>query len=148
MSTAIHQRVIDARAGTNPMAVCQVPSGWAVLADTQFLKGYTLLLPDPVVPDLNSLEPKQQFRFLQDMAIIGDALMEVTTACRINYEILGNTTPALYAHIIPRYPGEPAERRQAAVWFYEKTFRNSLPFDLERHGSLMKELKEAIQKRL
>ena len=31
-----------------------MPSGWAVLGDTQILPGYSLLLPDLVVPDLNA----------------------------------------------------------------------------------------------
>ncbi len=51
MSTLVHQRVEMARAGTNPTVICRVPSGWMVLADEQFLRGYSLLLPDPLVPD-------------------------------------------------------------------------------------------------
>jgi hypothetical protein len=51
MTTLIHQRVEAARAGTNPTVICQMPSGWAVLCDNQYLRGYTILLSDPVVPD-------------------------------------------------------------------------------------------------
>ena len=90
MSTLIHQRVAAARAGTNPTVICQMPSGWVVLCDVQFLRGYSILLPDPVVPDLNSLDREQRAQYLLDMVTIGDALLEVTGAFRINYEILGN----------------------------------------------------------
>jgi hypothetical protein len=56
--TLIHRRVADGRAGDNPKAVAtkavaRVRSGWVVLGDVQFLTGYSLVLPDPVVADLN-----------------------------------------------------------------------------------------------
>ena len=55
VTTLIHERVEAARAGTNPTVICRMPSGWAVLGDAQFLRGYSLLLADPVVADLNAL---------------------------------------------------------------------------------------------
>ena len=78
MSTLIHERVQAARAGTNPTVICQMPSGWAVLCDVQFLRGYSLLLPDPVVPDLNALDKHKRAEYLLDMTILGDALLAVT----------------------------------------------------------------------
>jgi hypothetical protein len=54
--TLIHDRVQDCRDGVNPKVICRVKSGWVVLGDVQFLPGYTLLLPDPVVYDLNALD--------------------------------------------------------------------------------------------
>ena len=102
MSTLIHQRVEIARAGTNPSVICRMPSGWAVLGDTQVTRGYTVLLPDPVVPDLNVLSLGDRAAYLRDMSIIGDALLEVTGADLINYEILGNAERALHTHIVPR----------------------------------------------
>lgn len=101
MKTVIHERVEAAREGTNPTIICRVPSGWTVLGDDQTLRGYSLLLPDPTVPDLNSLDADGRARYLKDMVIIGDTLLEVTGAFRINYEILGNSAPALRAHISP-----------------------------------------------
>lgn len=50
MPTLIHRRVAAAQDGKNPTVICRVPSGWAVLSDTQFLRGYALLLPDPWFP--------------------------------------------------------------------------------------------------
>jgi hypothetical protein len=57
--------------------------------------------------------------FLQDMNILGDALLEVTGAARINYEILGNREAALHAHVFPRFATEPEEKRCKPVWFYD-----------------------------
>jgi diadenosine tetraphosphate (Ap4A) HIT family hydrolase len=143
MSTLIHRRVEAARQGTNPTVICRVQSGWVVMGDVQFLPGYSLLLPDPVVADLNALSGAQRLNFLQDMAIVGDALLVVTDAFRINYEILGNTEPALHAHIFPRYMTESEERRLKPVWFYN--WKSSVAFDAQRDGPLMQKIAAAIQ---
>jgi hypothetical protein len=57
--TAIHRRVNDARAGHDPTLLGRCASGWAVFGHQQFVHGYLLLLPDPVVPDLNALTPER-----------------------------------------------------------------------------------------
>lgn len=100
-----------------------------------------------MVPDLNALNKDQRMQYLYDMTVIGDALLEVTGAYRINYEILGNTDPALHAHIIPRYLQEPDERRIAPAFFYDKADRDSIVFDFERDKALMDELARSIQRR-
>ena len=83
------------------------------------------------------------------MAIIGDALLEATDAYRINYEILGNTEPALHAHIFPRYLSEPDEPRAVPVWMgYTRETYASRPLDLERDKELIEKIRAAIQKRL
>ena len=117
--TLIHRRVAAARAGTNPAVIARLKSGWAVVGDNQVVSGYCLLLPDPVVPDLNALATPERTRFLLDMAALGDALLETTGAARINYEILGNSEPALHAHVFPRYDTEPEEFRRGPVWHYD-----------------------------
>ncbi|UJW76603.1 HIT family protein [Rhizobium sp. SL42] len=107
----IEQRVAMARAGTNPFVISRLASGWLVIGDVQPLAGYCLLLADPVVPSLNALGPLERVAFLGDMALIGDALIEVTDCARVNYEIWGNAEPALHAHIMPRYASEPEDKR-------------------------------------
>ncbi|MBD2691349.1 HIT family protein [Anabaena catenula] len=144
MSTLIHDRVEAARQGTNSTVICRVGSGWVVLGDVQFLRGYSLLLPDPVVPDLNALTMDQRLNFLRDMTLLGDALLEVTGATRINYEILGNSEAALHAHVFPRYAIEPEEKRRKPVWFYD--WKNATPFNLERDSPLMFEIAESIKR--
>jgi diadenosine tetraphosphate (Ap4A) HIT family hydrolase len=146
MSTLIHQRVELAHAGKNPAVICRMPSGWAVLADTQILPGYMILLSDPVVLDLNALSIEERVTYLRDMSIIGDALLKVTGAVLINYEILGNSERALHAHIIPRYADEPDEQRRRPIWMSDTS--QAPKFDLEHDKELMDKLAQAIQKRL
>jgi len=148
MSTYIHQQVEAARAGTNPTLVCRVSSGWVVLCDMQFLPGYCILLPDPVVPSLNALNCPQRAEYLCDMTLVGDALLEVTGAYRINYAILGNSDPELHAHIVPRYLTEPDGLRQGLPWSYAPEVVEARKFDLDRDGVLIQQIAGAVQKRL
>jgi len=143
--TLIHRRVAAARAGTNPAVIARVESGWVVVGDQQVLFGYCLLLPDPVVPDLNVLPFPEQSRFLLDMAALGDALLENTNAARINYEILGNTEPALHAHVFPRYESEPDEHRSRPVWFYD--WSQAPRFDRQSYETFIKAVADALATR-
>lgn len=56
----ILNRVALARTGANDKVICRMASGWAVMGDVQFLPGYCLLLPDPVVPSLNDLDAESR----------------------------------------------------------------------------------------
>ena len=147
MAIPIPERITKARAGKNPAVICRVPSGWAVLCDVQFLRGYTILLADPVAASLNDLDRTQREQYLGDMALIGDALLEVTGAYRINYGILGNNDPYLHAHIIPRSLTEPEEFRTGLPWSYPLELVNSILFNYERDKELMQKIAAAIQKR-
>ncbi len=119
MSTLIHKRVEQCRSGENPKTICQVSSGWVVMGDVQFLRGYCLLLPDPVVPHLNAMKRADRQVFLDEMAVLGDAVLSVTGAVRINYEMLGNLEPALHAHVFPRFDDEEESLRTKPVWSYD-----------------------------
>jgi diadenosine tetraphosphate (Ap4A) HIT family hydrolase len=143
MSTLIHQRVEQARAGLNPMVICRMPSGWLVLGDTQVTPGYSILLSDPVVADLNALPLEDRALFLRDMSIVGDALLEATGAALINYEILGNTDRELLAHIVPRYADEPEEQRRKPIWFRDQATAPKL--DLKSDRELMDRIAHAIR---
>jgi diadenosine tetraphosphate (Ap4A) HIT family hydrolase len=117
--TAIHRQVEAARSGQLPRVIKKMQSGWAVLGDPQITHGYCLLLPDPVVADLNALAGEGRQQFLLDMAALGDAILRETGAQRINYEILGNVEPALHAHVIPRYAFEDPQLRTKPVWLHD-----------------------------
>jgi diadenosine tetraphosphate (Ap4A) HIT family hydrolase len=142
VTTSIHRRVDDLRAGSDPTFVARLASGWAVLGERQVLPGYCLLLPDPVVPTLNALAGGARAAFLADMAALGDAVLAVTGAIRINYAIFGNLDPALHAHVIPRYHDEPASLRTAQPWAYD--WDAAPAFDPEQHRDLRNSLHAAL----
>jgi len=144
VSTSIHRRVDSLRAGRDPTFVARLNSGWAVLGERQVLPGYCLLLPDPVVPTLNALTGSERAAFLADMAALGDAVLAVTHAARINYAIFGNQDPALHAHVIPRFHDEPAPFVTAQPWAYD--WDQAPAFDAERHRELRDRIHAALSR--
>ncbi len=140
--TVIHAQVAAAREGREPRVVTRLYSGWVLLGDRQFVRGYMLLLPDPVVPTLNTLGAKERIQFLNDMSRIGDALLKVTGAARINYAIFGNQEPALHAHVVPRYNDEPEAMRAAHPWAYN--WSTAPAFDRNTHRELAEALRHEL----
>ena len=116
-----------------------------VLGDVQFLRGYSLLLPDPVVPHLNAMDAATRKVFLYEMSIVGDVILEITAAVRINYEMLGNIEPALHAHIFPRFEDEPEELRLKPVWLYD--WDSAPEFDANRDSAIMQAIAEGLDRR-
>ena len=141
-STAIHRRVEALREGRDSTFIAKMPSGWAVFGERQFLRGYALLLPDPVVPTLNDLTPPTRDLFLSDMGRLGDALLAATGALRINYAMFGNLEPTLHAHVIPRYRGEPSPLDVAHPWAYDW---NAAPmFDVGHESALLEAVRASL----
>jgi diadenosine tetraphosphate (Ap4A) HIT family hydrolase len=93
--------------------IAKLASGWVVIGDVQPLPGYCLLLADPVVESPNALAEPDRASYFLDALLVGDALLEITAAYRINFETLGNLEPALHTHIIPRFRHEPDAKRLA-----------------------------------
>jgi diadenosine tetraphosphate (Ap4A) HIT family hydrolase len=141
-TTAIHRDVAAARSGTEPRVIARLASGWALFGAQQFVWGYLLLLPDPVVPQLNSLHDEARARFLADMARLGDALLRTTAAVRVNYAIFGNLEPALHAHVIPRYADEPEALRTAHPWAYD--WAAAPRFDAAAYADLAQALRREL----
>ena len=105
-------------------------------------------MPDPVVSSLNDLAYGQRVSYLCDMSTVGDALLEVTGAHRINYAIMGNSDQVLHAHIVPRYLTEPEEFGRNTPWSYPRDVMNTSLFDYDRDKDLMSKIRDAIERRL
>jgi diadenosine tetraphosphate (Ap4A) HIT family hydrolase len=144
MTTAIHRQVESCRAGATGV-IARLPSGWAVMAQRQVLRGYCLLLPDPVVPHLNALTVAARDRFMSDLGKLGDAVLAATGALRINYAIFGNLEPALHAHVHPRYTDEPEALRTDNPWAYD--WSQAAAFDLTLHGALLDAIRHELTRR-
>ncbi|HKE97086.1 MAG TPA: hypothetical protein VKB34_22445 [Povalibacter sp.] len=140
--TAIHRMVDSCRSGKEPTVIARLASGWAVMGSRQVLRGYCLLLPDPVVPHLNALAPAERNQFLADLGKLGESVLAATGAMRINYAIFGNLEPALHAHVHPRYADEPEAMRSANPWGYDWSLAPA--YDPGVHG----ELQDAIRRYL
>jgi diadenosine tetraphosphate (Ap4A) HIT family hydrolase len=124
------------------MVMARMRSGFAVIGDTQHLPGYSLLLTDdPAIDHLADLDWERRKQFLFDLSLLGEA---VERACRdgglrrINYEVLGNSSPILHGHVHARYDWEPLDKIGGPVWRYPKHVRNDPQFAYseEKHGAL------------
>ena len=77
------------------------------------------------------------------MIRIGDALLRVTSAYRINYETWGNLDPALHTHITPRYLSEPEEKRVLPPRIgYD--WPNARRFDPQEDGPFMQAMRRLL----
>ena len=112
----------------------------------QFLRGYCILMAEPQEESINSLSEADRTIFLTDMTKVGDALLQVTDAFRINYALMGNSDPVLHAHIVPRYRWEPERIRKGLPWDHPDTYAESTRFDAKRDRGLVEELREILQK--
>lgn len=141
----VHERVALARRGNNPALIMKMRSGWAVLGDDQTIPGYCVLLADPVVDNLNMLEWEERDQFLLDMTLIGDALLNISGADRINYSILNNSAAGLHAHIHPRYASEIDAFRNSPPWKYRFMDAPATSFNYRKDRKLIATIKTEIE---
>ncbi len=145
----IADRINAARRGANPNVIALLRSGWAVIGDQQFLRGYCLLLADPQVATLNDLDAESRRHFLDDMVALGDAVLASTRtsgALRINYSIYGNLEPQLHAHVFPRYADEPEEYRTKPPFMYPESIQRSKLFDPVKDKTLVRSIKAELER--
>jgi len=141
--TLIHQRVAEAHARINPLVICRLKSCWLVARETQPLEGCCIILSDPVVASLNNLSEAARAQYCADMAHVGDALLEVTGAYRINYETWCNVDQALHTHIIPRFTSEPDDKKlKPAILAYD--FSTARKFDPQHDAQFIAQMRKAL----
>lgn len=140
------ERLAQLASGENPALIAKLPSGFAVMGDSQFLPGYCLLLAYPQVAKLNDLDGNGRFQFLSDMARLGDAILAATSCLRINYSIYGNLDPFLHAHLFPRYEWEPGEYSTKPPMQIPAEIREAgeHQFDAARHRELMSAIRDGL----
>jgi diadenosine tetraphosphate (Ap4A) HIT family hydrolase len=138
--------VAEKRRRRPPLAV--MTSGIAVIGDTQFLPGYSLLLREPRVGRLEDLSISQRGSFLKEMAMLGEAVQIACSPRRVNYSIYGNTDAFLHAHVFPRYDWEPTERVTRPVWTYpEENWSDPLlEYDEQKHGTLRERISAELRR--
>lgn len=139
-------RVGSAKRGENPTVLARMRSGFAVIGDTQFLPGYCLLLASPQVEHLSDLPFALRSVYLQDMSLLGEAIMRVCRPLRVNYEILGNYDRYLHTHLFPRYEWESRDRLEYPVWLYPDAVSAdpNVAYADEQHGKLRQQLTESL----
>lgn len=141
------ERLALIRRGENPTFIAELPSGYAVMGDEQFLPGYCLLLSRTHVPELQLLPRDERDAFLRDLGALGEALWRALSPEQLNYAILGNTVPHLHAHVHPRFSSEPEAYRRGPINTYPAEFREAPEhrFDAARHGELQRRIRAVLR---
>ncbi len=138
----IRRRVTRILAGEDPQLLARMPSGFAILGKFQPdpVRGACMLLPHADVASPNDLAPPDRAAFFADLVLLGDAILDVTGAERINYLVLCNQVPELHGHCIPRFAEEdPVLRKQGPFEAYDfgaARVADALGEDRELHAAL------------
>lgn len=119
----ICSRIADIRNNTNPYFVTELETGYVVLGDHQFFKGYTLFLSKQHKKELHELTSDFRKQFLWEMSIVAEGVFNAFKPKKLNYELLGNTDEHMHWHIFPRHENDPLPTR--TVWNIDKEERNS-----------------------
>lgn len=139
-------RIGSCERGENPTLMVKMRSGFAVMADNQYLPGYCILLRYPKVASFRDLTLEQRSQYLIDTTLIGDAINKVCRPRRINYSTLMNKDNYLHTHIEARYDWEPDEYKYGPSWAYPENerFTHKYAYSEQQHGDLKRKLTEAL----
>lgn len=139
-------RISSCVSGENPTMIIRMKSGFAVMADNQFLPGYCIFLRYPKVDSLSELSFEERKQYLLDTTLIGDAINAVCKPRKINYSTLMNKDYYLHTHIEARYDWEQEEYKYRPSWTYpeKERFIDSYVFNETQHGELKRKLRDAL----
>ncbi len=115
------ERIESIKNGTNPYFIKEMETGYAVLGDHQYFKGYSLLLCKIHATELHELEKSFRLKFLEEMSQLAEAVWKVYQPQKLNYELLGNTIRHLHWHITPRYEDDPMPTQP--LWLIDRNIR-------------------------
>lgn len=128
----------------NPHFVAELETGYVVLGDHQFFRGYTLFLCKEHKRELHELDPVLRKQYLWEMSLVAEAVFNAFTPQKLNYELLGNADHHLHWHIFPRHADDPLPNR--TVWNIDKEVRNAE--SAKPNDALLQELKGSLKSSL
>lgn len=138
------ERIQQIKEGTNPYVVAELETGYVVLGDHQYFRGYTLFLCKEHVFELHELNPIFKQKFLAEMAQVAEAVYFAFKPKKLNYELLGNGDPHLHWHIFPRH--EDDIRLWGVTWNIDASIRKGE--DTKPSAEELQSMKEQLRKHL
>jgi len=114
-------RIAQIKNNTNPCFVAELKTGYVVIGDYQFFKGYTLFLCKEHKTESHNLKPDFRINFLKKMSEVAEAVYNAFKPKKLNYELLGNSEDHLHWHIFPRHKNDPMPN--SPIWNIDKTIR-------------------------
>jgi diadenosine tetraphosphate (Ap4A) HIT family hydrolase len=105
----------------NPYFVKEMETGYVIIEDYQFFKGYTIFSCKEHKKELYELNPSFRKKFLEEMSEVAEAVYKTFKPEKLNYELLGNTVCHMHWHLIPRYKDDPMPKRP--IWVIDEAIR-------------------------
>ncbi|MBY0522663.1 MAG: HIT family protein [Gemmataceae bacterium] len=105
--------------------VWQFTHSIAYLAPFQSYLGYCILASRKHATELSQLDDETRLYFLDEMCTLARAIEECFRPKKLNYEMLGNQTPHMHWHIIPRYPDDADAMH--AIWYTIERLKDDKP---------------------
>ena len=102
----ICDRIELIKQGKNSHFVKELETGYVVIGDGQYFKGYTLFLAKEHVTELHQMEYETKIKFLEEMSIVQEAVAKAFQAEKMNIELLGNGDAHVHWHLFPRKAGD------------------------------------------
>ena len=102
----ICERIELIKQGKNPHFVKEFETGYVVIGDGQYFKGYTLFLAKEHVTEFHQMEYETKIKFLEEMSIVQEAVAKAFQAEKMNIELLGNGDAHVHWHLFPRKAGD------------------------------------------
>jgi len=102
----ICERIELIKQGKNPHFVKELETGYVVIGNGQYFKGYTLFLAKEHVTELHQMEYETKIKFLEEMSIVQEAVAKAFQAEKMNIELLGNGDAHVHWHLFPRKAGD------------------------------------------
>ena len=115
--------------------IWQNPALRVVSVEDPDLPGYTRVVWRAHVPEMSDLDPREREDLMQAVFLVENIQRRVLRPHKINLASLGNMTPHLHWHVIPRWRGDPWF--PDAVWAPRRERGAANPNDWqERRGAL------------
>lgn len=139
-------RIEDIKTRKHPGFIAELATGYAVLGDSQFFRGYTLFLCKTRAPDLEDLPRDFKFQYLREMALVSEAVSNVLKPHKMNVESLGNMVPHLHFHLFPRFLSETEPSKPVWVCAPQGEDAEKHALDATRDRDLIENLRREILK--
>jgi diadenosine tetraphosphate (Ap4A) HIT family hydrolase len=109
------------------------------LAEDQTWPGWSMLILKKHATELFELTSEERAAAMEEVARAAKVLKEVTSAKKMNLELLGNQEPHVHWHIVPRHEGDPGWNRP--IWAHAHPPKKLSP---KEHDGMVTRLRRAI----
>ncbi len=128
-----------------PFFVKELETGYVVLGDHQYFKGYTLFIYKNHARSLRDLEKEEQIKYLSELLIVQEAVYKAFDCEGVDIELLSNSDHLTF-HIFPREDSDVPNN--APVWSLHRSilFNKYNMLTKENSKELIEKLKKELDK--